>query len=82
MPFWRHIKSGLIFSPEDLVEMSQAYESAIAELGVPPEVKMRRETIAQFIIDLARVDGRIQAAVLLRGTLKALGGFRARPDYP
>jgi hypothetical protein len=61
MPLWRYVKTGMPFSPDEVAQMGVA-RSAIDELGIGEDEEMKREAVAQFIIDLARADGRADDA--------------------
>ena len=78
MPLWRYVKEGVTFSPEEMSAMSKAFDGAVADLGIGPEDEIRREAVAQFILDYARADGRIDAARIRGATVSTLSEFAKR----
>jgi hypothetical protein len=76
MPLWRYVKKGTTFSPNDLVQMGIAFQGALDELGIGEDEEMKREAVAQFIIDFAHADKRADDAVRMRdAAVKALAQF-------
>jgi hypothetical protein len=78
MPLWRYVKGGVTFSPEEMAAMGKAFDGAVADLGIGPEDEIRREAVAQFILDYARADGRIDAARIRAATVRTLSDFAKR----
>ena len=79
MPIRRYMEHGIIFTPETLSKMSEAFTAAaeILEIGAD---EIKRQTVAQFIVRLAREDGELDATALRD---RAVAGFRdhAAPIY-
>jgi hypothetical protein len=84
MPLWRYVKKGMTFSPEEIAAMGDAFQGAVNDLGLGEDEGMRREAVAQLIIDFARADGRADNALRMReAAVRALSGSRgAGPDSP
>ena len=72
MPIRRYVEHG-VFTSDALSAMSKAFAAAIRTLAVGRD-EMKRETVAKFIIGLAREDTNLDAATLHRKTVAALGG--------
>jgi hypothetical protein len=62
------------FDREATAALGRAFGRAVAVLGVD-EDEMRREAVAQFIIQLARWDANLGADALFERTIAALGGL-------
>ena len=79
MPIRRYVQHG-VFTSEVLSVMGKAFEAAIWTLG-PECDEMKREAIAEFIIQLAKEDdGNLDATTLHRRAVAAFSSpFVARP---
>jgi hypothetical protein len=73
MPIRRYVRPGTVFDPEALTAMGKALEGAVATLGIDGN-EGRRETVAQFIIELALTDKSLDAAALRDRAVSALSG--------
>jgi|HubBroStandDraft_3_1064219.scaffolds.fasta_scaffold853303_2 hypothetical protein len=72
MPIRRYVGEG-VFTPKAISEMSKALADTAEILGIGSDEK-GRETIAQFLIRLAREDASLNAAALRDRAVAALGG--------
>ena len=63
MPIRRYVEHGVVFTPEALAIMSEAFTAAIETLAIGGD-EIKRQAVAQFIIRLARGDGDLNAAAL------------------
>jgi hypothetical protein len=83
MPLWRYVKKGTIFSPDELAQMGIAFLGAIDDLGIGEDEEMKREAVAQFIIDFAHADKRANEASRMRkAAVKALAELGKRQAPP
>jgi hypothetical protein len=73
MPIKRYVENGVVFAPQALSAMSRALEETTEILGIRGDEK-KRETVAKFIIRLAREDSEFDAATLRIRAVAALGG--------
>jgi hypothetical protein len=84
MPIKRYVEKGVVFAPQALSAMSRALEETTEILGISGDEK-KRETVAKFIIRLAREDGDLDATALRDRAVAALGGveyYAAIPASP
>ena len=72
MPIRRYVEEG-VFTPQALSAMSTALEATTEILGIEGD-EAKRETVARFIIRLARDDDSLDAAELRDKAVAALGG--------
>ena len=81
MPIRRYVEHG-VYSSDALSAMSKAFAAAIRTLAVGRD-EMKRETVAKFIIGLAREDPALDAATLHRKTVAAFGNATngGEPQY-
>ena len=78
MPIRRYVQHG-VFTSEVLSVMGKAFEAAIWTLG-PECDETKREAVARFIIQLAQIDGNLDATTLHRRAVAAFSSpFVARP---
>jgi hypothetical protein len=73
MPIKRGVEKGVVFAPQALSAMGKALEETTEILGILGDEK-KRETVAKFIIRLAREDGELDATALRDRAVAALGG--------
>ena len=73
MPINPYLKHGAVFTPEALAVMGKAFDGAAAALGIDHN-ESKRETVAQFIIELALSRKDLDATALRDQTIAALGG--------
>ncbi len=72
MPIRRYMEHGVIFTPQTLSKMSEAFTAAVETLEIGAD-EIKRQAVAQFIIRLAREDGEVDAAALRD---RAVAAFR------
>lgn len=72
MPIRRYVEHGVIFTPQTLSKMSEAFTAAAETLEIGAD-EIKRQAVAQFIIRLARADGEFDAAALRD---RAVAAFR------
>jgi hypothetical protein len=72
MPIRRYVEHGVVFTPEVLSTMSNAFTAATEVLEIGGEIK--RAAIARFIIRLAQEDGNLDAAALHDRAVAVFGG--------
>ena len=72
MPIRRYMEHGVIFTPQTLSKMSEAFTAAVETLEIGAD-EIKRQAVAQFIIRLAREDGEFDAAALRD---RAVAAFR------
>jgi glycerol kinase len=72
MPVRRYVEQGVVFTPEVLSAMSRAFTAAIEALEIGGD-EMKREAVAQCIVQLAQEDGALDAAALRDRAIAALG---------
>ena len=79
MPIRRYVEHGVIFTPQTLSKMSEAFTAAVETLEIGAD-EIKRQAVAQFIIRLAREDGEFDATALRD---RAVAAFRdeAAPIY-
>jgi hypothetical protein len=65
--------SGASFGPEAMASMANAFEDAIAVIGIGPQDETKREAVARFILHLAEIDGGLDSATLRDKAVMALG---------
>ena len=70
MPIRRYVEHGVIFTPETLSKMSEAFTAAVETLEIGAD-EIKRQAVAQFIIRLAREDSEFDAAALRDGAVAA-----------
>jgi hypothetical protein len=63
MPIRRYVEHGVVFTPEVLSRMSNAFTAATEVLKIGGD-EIKREAVAQFIIRLAQENGNLDAAAL------------------
>ena len=73
MPIRRYVEKGVVFTPQALSAMSEALEDTTEILGIEGN-EAKRQTVAKFIIRLAREDNSLNAAELRDRAVAALGG--------
>jgi hypothetical protein len=73
MPIKRYVEKGVVFAPQALSAMSTALEETTEILGIRGDEK-QRETVARFIIRLARDDDSLDATAMRDTAVAALGG--------
>ena len=73
MPINPYLKHGAVFTPEALAVMGKAFDGVAATLGIDHN-ELRRETVAQFIIELALSRKDLDATALRDQAIAALGG--------
>ena len=86
MPIRRYVEHGVIFTPQTLSKMSEAFTAAVETLEIGAD-EIKRQAVAQFIIRLAREDGEFDATALRD---RAVAAFRddaaiyqeAKSSYP
>src|ERR1700722_17122315 len=64
---------GPSFGPEAMASMANAFEEAIAVIGIGPQDETKREAVARFILHLAEIDGGLDSAILRDKGVSALG---------
>ena len=72
MPIRRYVEQGVIFTPQALSKMSEAFAAAVESLEIGAD-ESKRQAVAQFVIRLVREDGESDAAALRD---KAVAAFR------
>ena len=72
MPISRYMEHGVIFTPQALSKMSEAFTAAVETLEIGAD-EIKRQAVAQFIIRLAREDGEFDTAALRD---RAVAAFR------
>ena len=72
MPIQRYMEHGVIFTPQTLSKMSEAFTAAEEALEIGAD-ETKRQAVAQFLIRLAREDGEFDAAALRD---RAVAAFR------
>lgn len=72
MPIRRYVRAGA-FGPEAIATMGEAFEGAVAALDIGYS-EMKRDAVAQFIIQLATFDDTLSATALRDKAVEALGG--------
>ena len=72
MPIRRYVEHGVIFTPQTLSKMSEAFTAAVETLEIGAD-EIKRQAVAQFIIRLAREDGEFDATALRD---RAVAAFR------
>jgi len=75
MPIRRYLKPGAAFTPETLETMGQAFRGAVDALNLGDD-EMRREAVAEFVIQLARWHGNLDAVDLRDRTIAALRNLK------
>ena len=70
MPIRRYVKHGVIFTPETLSKMSEAFTAAVESLEIGAD-EIKRRAVAQFIIRFAREDGEFDAEALRNSAVAA-----------
>jgi hypothetical protein len=80
MPILRYVEKGGVFTPQALSAMGNALEATTEILGINGD-ETKRQTVAKFIIRLARDDRNLSAEGLRDRAVAALGGvaYRAMP---
>ena len=73
MPIKPYLKHGAVFTPEALAVMGKAIDRAATALGIDHN-ESKRETVAQFIIELALSRKDLDATALCDQAIAALGG--------
>jgi hypothetical protein len=63
MPIRRYVEHGVVFTPEVLSTMSNAFTAATEVLEIGGDER-KREAVAQLIIRLAQENGNLDAAAL------------------
>jgi hypothetical protein len=56
-----------------MASMANAFEEAIAVIGIGPQDETKREAVARFILHLAEIDGGLDSATLRDKAVMALG---------
>jgi hypothetical protein len=72
MPINPYLKHGAVFTPEALAVMGKAFDGAVTTLGIDHN-ESKRETVAQFIIELALSRKDLDATGLRDQAIAALG---------
>jgi hypothetical protein len=72
--------SGASFGPEAGTNMGKALEEAVDILKIGPSDETKREAVARFIIELAEIDGGVDAASLRDKAVMALARLMQRFD--
>jgi hypothetical protein len=72
MPIRRYVENGVVFRPQTLSAMSNAFAAATETLGIGGD-EIKRQAVAKFIIKLAQEDGNLDATTLRDRAVAALG---------
>jgi hypothetical protein len=80
MPIKRYVEEGAVFAPDTLSAMSQALEATAEILKLGSDEK-KRQTVAKFLIRLAKEDAKLDAATLRDKAVAALGGVAYRDAH-
>jgi hypothetical protein len=81
MPIRRYVEDGVVFTPKTLSAMSRALEETTQVLGIEGD-ENQRQTVARFIISIAREDDSLDAAALRDRVFAALGGIAYSATIP
>ena len=73
MPIRRHVDDGVVFTPEVLSTMSNAFTAATEVLEIGGD-EIKRAAVARFIIRLAQEDGNLDAVALRDRAVAVFGG--------
>ena len=73
MPIRRYVEHGVVFTPEVLSTMSNAFTAATEVLEIGGD-EIKRAAVARFIIRLAQEDGNLDAAALRDRAVAVFGG--------
>ncbi|HZZ25602.1 MAG TPA: hypothetical protein VFE60_24965 [Roseiarcus sp.] len=73
MPIRRYVEHGVVFTPEVLSTMSNAFTAATEVLEIGGDER-KRQAIAQLIIRLSQEDGNLDAAALRHRAVAVFGG--------
>jgi hypothetical protein len=80
MPIRRYVEK-CAFTPEALSAMGQAVEATAEILGIGDD-DVKRQTIAKFVITVAKEDDSLDAVALRDNAVAALGGVAYIPAKP
>jgi hypothetical protein len=64
--------AGAEFGPKATESMTKAFEETVAAIGVGPDDEANRAMVGRFIVQLAEIDGGLDAAALRDNAVTAL----------